>query len=79
MWFRVVLDIPLKAKASGCRMGKGKGKVTLWVCNILKGFIFLEIDNVFSLSISKKVLKLARQKLRAPVQVVMRGIVEHSI
>jgi ribosomal protein L16/L10AE len=52
-------------------MGKGKGRINSWVCNIHKGSVILEIDNL-PFNESYKVLKLAAQKLPGPVSIVFR-------
>lgn len=42
--FGVAFNNPLTKKGLGVRMGKGKGKLDSFVCNINAGRIFLEVD-----------------------------------
>ena len=45
MWFKVYPEIPLTSKPQSSRMGKGKGGIDTWVCNISPGTIFIEIQS----------------------------------
>lgn len=42
--FNIVFDNPLTKKGLGVRMGKGKGKLDSFLCNIRSGCVFLELD-----------------------------------
>ena len=46
IWINVFPDLPLTAKPTEVRMGKGKGAVKSWVCRIRKGKILFEVDGV---------------------------------
>lgn len=48
--FRVTLNKPLRAKAVGSRMGKGRSSICRWwVYNLQRGSIFFELDSFYSL------------------------------
>lgn len=49
-------------------MGKGKGRVDLWVARVCKGKVLFELDGV-SLAIGQKALISASKKL--PLKVVL--------
>lgn len=72
VWFNMAFNIPLKAKPLESRMGKGKGKLQYWVCTIKKGAIFLEIDNIYSEVLVKKILKLVSEKLQVTSKIVKK-------
>lgn len=46
IWIRAFPDLPLTAKPTEVRMGKGKGAVEAWVCSVKKGKILFELDGV---------------------------------
>ncbi len=62
VWIRVFPDYPFTAKPISIRMGRGKGKVDVWVARISKGKVLFEVDGVVT-SISKKALIAAKKKL----------------
>ena len=62
LWIRVFPDIPVTAKPTENRMGKGKGTVSTWVAKVKKGQILYEISGV-SLENAKKILKAGSHKL----------------
>ncbi len=43
VWIRIFPDFPVSKKPSEVRMGKGKGNVAFWVCNVKPGRILYEI------------------------------------
>lgn len=43
VWIRIFPDFPITNKPSEVRMGKGKGNVAFWVCNVKPGRILYEI------------------------------------
>lgn len=45
-WFNAFPHLPLTRKASGVRMGKGKGKLECWFTNISGGSILIEFRNL---------------------------------
>lgn len=62
LWIRIFPNIPVTAKPTENRMGKGKGNVSFWVSKIKKGQILFEISGI-SLENAKKVLKAGANKL----------------
>jgi large subunit ribosomal protein L16 len=46
LWIRSFPHLPVTAKPSEVRMGKGKGNVKFWVCVVKKGQILFEISGV---------------------------------
>jgi large subunit ribosomal protein L16 len=46
LWIRVFPDYPFTAKPIGVRMGKGKGKVDIWVARVCKGKVLFEFDGL---------------------------------
>ena len=72
VWFNLEFNVPLKSKSLESRMGKGKGKLQSWVCTVKKGAIFLELDNLNSEILVKKVLKIVSNKLQVTPIVVKR-------
>ena len=57
IWILVFPDIPVTAKPTDSRMGKGKGSVSHWICRIKPGKILFEVDGV-----SKDIARLALEK-----------------
>lgn len=46
LWFSIFPHLPITKKVIGSRMGKGKGKLSVWSAKIPFGLIFLEFRNV---------------------------------
>lgn len=44
LWIRIFPDFPITSKPSEVRMGKGKGNVSFWVCNVKPGRILYELS-----------------------------------
>ena len=44
VWIRIFPDFPVTNKSSDVRMGKGKGNVAYWVCNVKPGRILYELS-----------------------------------
>ena len=44
VWIRIFPDFPITNKPSEVRMGKGKGNVAYWVCNVKPGRILYELS-----------------------------------
>jgi large subunit ribosomal protein L16 len=65
VWVRIFSDIPVSAKPTEVRMGKGKGAIDHWVCRVKAGKVIFEIDGVSS-DLAKKALSLGASKL--PIQ-----------
>lgn len=62
LWIRVFPDIPVTAKPTENRMGKGKGAVSFWVAKVQKGQILFEISGI-SLKTAQNVLKAGANKI----------------
>lgn len=46
LWIRVFPDLPITAKSTGVRMGKGKGRFSHWGAKIQGGTVIFEICGV---------------------------------
>lgn len=62
IWIRAFPDLPITAKPTEVRMGKGKGPVKAWVCSVKKGKVLFELDGV-SESKAKEAFQSAKKKL----------------
>lgn len=71
VWIRIFPDFPVTNKPSEVRMGKGKGNVAFWVCNVKPGRILYELAGTdFRLMINA--LKFAAIKLPVAVKIITR-------
>lgn len=68
VWINKVLDKSLTKKASGSRMGKGKGKVIYKISRVYKGQIIYEINGI-SLNLMRDVFNSIKYKL--PLKIVL--------
>lgn len=71
VWIRVFPDVPVSAKPTEVRMGKGKGAPEYWAARIHPGRIMFEIDGV-PLEIAREALTLAAAKLPIKTRFVQR-------
>lgn len=71
LWIRVFPDLPVTAKPTENRMGKGKGAVSFWVAKVKKGQILFEISGI-SLENAKKVLKSGSNKLPVKTKFIIK-------
>ena len=71
VWIRVFPDKPLTSKPAEVRMGKGKGAVDHYVCEVQPGRIIFEIEGV-SEAVAYESLRLAAQKLPIICKAVTR-------
>jgi large subunit ribosomal protein L16 len=71
LWIRIFSDIPVSAKPTEVRMGKGKGAIDHWVCRVKAGKVMFEIDGVSS-ELAKKALTLGASKLPIPTVFVSK-------
>ena len=71
VWIRVFPDVPVTAKPTEVRMGKGKGSVEYWACKVKPGRIMFEIDGV-SEEIAREALRLGSAKLSVKTRFVQR-------
>ncbi|MCM2475619.1 MAG: 50S ribosomal protein L16 [Rhizobium sp.] len=71
VWIRVFPDVPVTAKPTEVRMGKGKGSVEYWACKVKPGRMMFEIDGV-SEEIAREALRLGQAKLSVKTRFVQR-------
>ena len=71
VWIRVFPDVPVSAKPTEVRMGKGKGAPEYWAAKIKPGRIMFEIDGVTQ-DIARDALRLAAAKLPIKTRFVER-------
>jgi len=71
VWIRIFPDLPVSAKPTEVRMGKGKGSVDRWVAKVKPGRIMFEIDGVGE-EIAREALRLGAMKLPIQTRVVVR-------
>jgi len=73
IWIRVFPDKPITEKPLEVRMGKGKGPVEYWVCEIKPGKMLYEIEGV-SDELATEAFTLAAAKLPFKTTIVKRTI-----
>ena len=73
IWIRVFPDKPITNKPLEVRMGKGKGSVEYWVCQIQPGRVLYEIQGVEE-KLAREAFALAAAKLPFKTQVVTRTV-----
>ena len=73
IWIRVFPDKPITNKPLEVRMGKGKGPVEYWVCEIKPGKMLYEIEGV-SEELAREAFTLAAAKLPFKPTIVKRTI-----
>ncbi|MBL7803120.1 MAG: 50S ribosomal protein L16 [Saprospiraceae bacterium] len=71
VWIRVFPDKPITSKPAEVRMGKGKGAVDHYVCEVQPGRVIFEIEGV-SQELAYESLRLAAQKLPIICKAVTR-------
>ncbi|GEO87182.1 MULTISPECIES: 50S ribosomal protein L16 [Alphaproteobacteria] len=71
VWIRVFPDVPVTAKPTEVRMGKGKGSVEYWACKVKPGRMMFEIDGVTE-EIAREALRLGSAKLSVKTRFVQR-------
>ncbi|TDK36887.1 50S ribosomal protein L16 [Rhizobium deserti] len=71
VWIRVFPDVPVTAKPTEVRMGKGKGSVEYWACKVKPGRMMFEIDGV-SEELARQALTLGAAKLSVKTRFVQR-------
>ena len=71
VWIRVFPDVPVTAKPTEVRMGKGKGGVEYWACKVKPGRMMFEIDGV-SEELARTALTLGAAKLSVKTRFVQR-------
>lgn len=73
IWIRVFPDKPITQKPLEVRMGKGKGSVEYWVCQIKPGKVLYEIDGVNE-ELAREAFTLAAAKLPFKTTIVTRTV-----
>ncbi|MQT13747.1 50S ribosomal protein L16 [Segnochrobactrum spirostomi] len=71
VWIRVFPDVPVSAKPTEVRMGKGKGAPEYWAAKVKPGRIVFEIDGV-SEETAREALRLGAAKLPIRTRFVQR-------
>jgi large subunit ribosomal protein L16 len=71
VWIRVFPDVPVSAKPTEVRMGKGKGSTDYWAAKVKPGRIMFEIDGVAE-PVAREALRLGAMKLPVLTRVVIR-------
>jgi large subunit ribosomal protein L16 len=71
VWIRIFPDVPVTAKPTEVRMGKGKGAIEFWAARVAPGRIMFEIDGV-SEDVAREALRLGAAKLPIRTRVVTR-------
>ncbi len=69
LWIRIFPDYPFSAKPIGVRMGKGKGKVDVWVARVCKGKILFEFEGL-PFNVVSKAFKAASKKLPLDTKII---------
>lgn len=73
IWIRVFPDKPITSKPLEVRMGKGKGNVEYWVCQIQPGRVLYEIEGVTE-ELAREAFALAAAKLPFDTTFVKRTV-----
>ena len=73
IWIRIFPDKPITEKPLEVRMGKGKGSVEYWVCQIKPGKVLYEIDGVNE-ELAREAFTLAAAKLPFKTTIVTRTV-----
>ncbi|NRA62457.1 MAG: 50S ribosomal protein L16 [Psychrobium sp.] len=73
IWIRVFPDKPITCKPLEVRMGKGKGSVEYWICQIQPGRVLYEMEGV-SEELARAAFALAATKLPMKTTFVTRTV-----
>lgn len=73
IWIRVFPDKPITSKPLEVRMGKGKGNVEYWVCQIQPGKVLYEMGGVPE-SLAREAFALASAKLPLKTTFVIKTV-----
>ena len=71
VWIRIFPDLPVTAKPTEVRMGKGKGAIEYWAARVAPGRIMFEIDGVPE-DIAREALRLGAAKLPIKTRFIQR-------
>ena len=69
VWIRIFPDVPVSAKPTEVRMGKGKGSPEFWMCRIKRGRIMFELGGVPS-ALAHEALTRGAAKLSVLTRIV---------
>jgi large subunit ribosomal protein L16 len=73
IWIRIFPDKPITNKPLEVRMGKGKGNVEYWVCQIQPGRVLFEMSGVPD-ELAIEAFRLAAAKLPLATTIVKRTV-----
>jgi len=73
IWIRIFPDKPITNKPLEVRMGKGKGNVEYWVCQVQPGKMLYEMDGVAE-DLAREAFTLAAAKLPVKTTFVTRTV-----
>jgi len=73
VWIRIFPDKPISKKPLEVRMGKGKGNVEYWVCQIQPGRMLYEMEGVEE-EVAREAFRLAAAKLPLKTTFVTRTV-----
>ena len=73
IWIRIFPDKPITKKPLETRMGKGKGNVEYWVCQIQPGRVLYEMEGVPE-NLAREAFELAAAKLPFKTTFVTRTV-----
>lgn len=71
VWIRIFADKPVSQKATGVRMGKGKGNPEFFVCELKPGKMLYELEGVAE-DLAREAFRLAGAKLPVSISFVRR-------
>ncbi len=71
VWIRIFPDVPVSAKPTEVRMGKGKGSPEYWMCRVKPGRIMFEVDGV-SDTVAREAFDRGSAKLPLRTKIVTR-------
>ena len=71
VWIRIFPDVPVSAKPTEVRMGKGKGTTEFWAARVKPGRIMFEIDGI-SPAVAREAMRLGAAKLPVRCRFVQR-------
>ena len=71
VWIRMFPDVPVTAKPTEVRMGKGKGSPEYWMCRVKPGRIMFEVDGV-SADVAREAFERGAAKLPLKTRIVTR-------
>ncbi|MEE9313058.1 MAG: 50S ribosomal protein L16 [Rhizobiaceae bacterium] len=71
VWIRIFPDLPITAKPTEVRMGKGKGAPEYWAARVAPGRVMFEIDGVNE-TVAREALRLGAMKLSVKTKFIQR-------